>query len=61
MDAIQAISGMQQSQIGAVVAIKALKLANAQQQSVANLIEDAAQNCEQIQEAGKGEQVDTYA
>ena len=61
MDAIQAISSMRQSQIGAVVAVKALKLANAQDQSVLSLIDDAAQNCEQIQEAGKGEQVDTYA
>ena len=61
MDALQAISNLSQAPIAAAVAIKALKLANAQQHAVADMLDAAVQVAEQIQDAGLGEQVDVYA
>lgn len=52
-----------QSDVGTAAALKALKLANEQQQSVLSLIDAAVESADQIrsEEPGKGEHVDVSA
>lgn len=62
MDGIASIStNLATTQAKTAVAVYAVKQANAQQETAISLLDAAMELAQQIQQAGVGEQVNTYA